>query len=84
MERLLQFSEVARAADLEIVVDAEGEFMHQPRVLKGPSLSSKDQQEADIAQGWIERSIGVAGDLRCGLITFSSGAGHDGCRRIDA
>jgi sugar phosphate isomerase/epimerase len=74
MERILQFSEIARAADLQIVVDAEGEFMHQPRVLQGPSLASDDPQEADLAQAWIERWIGVADDLRCSLITFSSGA----------
>ena len=75
VENLLRFGQHARDLGLRIVIDTEGEFIHDPAVRRGPSLSSEDAEEAAAAQKWIERWISVASDLDCDLITFSSG-GH--------
>ena len=73
VENLLKFSEVARLAGLQVVVDTEGEFVHDANRCQGPSLASENIDESDAAQQWIERWIAVAADLRCSLMTFSSG-----------
>ena len=73
VENILKFSELARSLDLQVVVDTEAEFLHQPTRCKGPALCSEDVDEALAAQQWIERWIAVAGDMHCQLITFSSG-----------
>ncbi len=84
VENLMRFGQHARDVGLTIVIDTEGEFIHDPAVRRGPSLCSEDAEEAAAGQRWIERWINVAADLHCDLITFSSGAKpEDGVQESD-
>jgi sugar phosphate isomerase/epimerase len=73
-EEVMRFAQHVRNCGLRIVIDTEGEFIHDPRVLRGPALASQDRDEASAAQQAIQNWIDVADDSSCDLITFSSGA----------
>ena len=72
-ENLLRFAQHARSVKLTVVIDTEGEFVHDPKISRGPALASEDPDEASAAQQWIQDWIDVADDLGCKLISFSSG-----------
>ena len=57
VEKLLRFGEHARSNDLTIVIDTEGEFIHDPHVARGPSLCSDHADEGAAAESWIRRWV---------------------------
>ena len=71
--KLAPFCPACSSVKLTVVIDTEGEFVHDPKISRGPALASEDPDEASAAQQWIQDWIDVADDLGCKLITFFFG-----------
>ncbi len=64
----------AERCGVRLVLDADGRFMHDPRVDRGPSLAAANRDEAEGAVRWLETIVDVADRLRATAVTFATGA----------
>lgn len=63
----------AERCGVSLVLDADGRFMHDPRVARGPSLAAANRGEAEAAVRWLERIVDVADRLGATVVTFATG-----------
>lgn len=72
----LQLKQVAAAvadSGVEIILDANSRFIHDPNQPAEPSLLSLDAQQREAAASWIERLVEVTRDLGGSQLLISSG-----------
>ena len=73
--RVQQVGEAAMAAGLEVVIDAEGAFLADPRRRSPPSLAAESAEERRAAGEMLRRWIDASAGLGARWVTFASGGG---------
>ncbi len=74
--QIMEFMSAAKQLNHQVVFDIDASFYHSPGTTLGPSLSSRDEAEANEAQAWIEKWIEVVSEhgwSGSNLITFATG-----------
>jgi sugar phosphate isomerase/epimerase len=61
---------------IQMVIDADASYLHDPYVRFPPSLASSDESERKRARDWLQRLIEFAPELRSSLVVFTVFPSH--------
>lgn len=81
--QVLRVADAIARHSMQLVVDMDGSFLHDPYAPRGPSLVAKDDSVCDAAREWIQRWVAIADEIGTTTLAFSSGAGEPSPNRSD-
>lgn len=73
-EQVLRLETLIRDHALQLILDLDAFYVHDPWQREGPSLAAVESDESDQAFQWVARWIEIAAELNASLVTFASGA----------